>query len=360
MKIHYKMINKLISLVLCLGLSAAAVTGCGSAAVRETTAESTIAVETTESETSSETTPATVPEKWFTYKTKVYSSFHERVFGKQMCDAWYSLVDAVMAGEDSFSCPNGHIYLWTMAEFPKVCFPVIGEIVKPKDHYDLASINGTAEFDYKVSKEEAAKKIAEFEELAEDIINEVIRPEYTDFEKALALYSYFTHTYTYDYDTFRKVESNEAVNYTSSYRLLTTKTGICCEIAEAYSYLLLQVGVDAATVINAKHEWSIIKLNDKNYHIDPTFGLSDWDNLSYFLMNDEQRIYTDLYNDKTFQYVAYYDPEVPPDFSASDDTYKVLWDYHMTYFDPTEKKIECWKYKEDGTENFTYDYSGSV
>ena len=134
--------------------------------------------------------------------------------------------------------------------------------------------------------------------------------------------------------------------------------GICCEIAEAYSYLLLQVGVDAATVINAKHEWSIIKLNDKYYHIDPTFGLSDWDNLSYFLMNDEQRIYTDLYNDKTFQYVAYYDPEVPPDFSASDDTYKVLWDYHMTYFDPTEKKIECWRYKEDGTENFTYDYSG--
>ena len=30
----------------------------------------------------------------------------------------------------------------------------------------------------------------------------------------------------------------------------------------------------------------------------------------------------------------------------------------MTYFDPTEKKIECWRYKEDGTENFTYDYSG--
>ena len=353
-----RLIKRVFSLVLCFVIAAVSVTGCSSVVAEESTTVTTTSVETTVPETSETTEQTTTAGPWFTVQPKVYSSFHERVFGKQMCDAWYSLVDAVMAGEDSFRCPNGHIYLWTMAEFPKVCFPVIGEIVKPKDHYDLASINGTAEFDYKVSKEEAAKKIAEFEELAEDIINEVIRPEYTDFEKALALYSYFTHTYTYDYDTFRKVESNEAVNYTSSYRLLTTKTGICCEIAEAYSYLLLQVGVDAATVINAKHEWSIIKLNDKYYHIDPTFGLSDWDNLSYFLMNDEQRIYTDLYNDKTFQYVAYYDPEVPPDFSASDDTYKVLWDYHMTYFDPTEKKIECWRYKEDGTENFTYDYSG--
>ena len=123
---------------------------------------------------------------------------------------------------------------------------------------------------------------------------------------------------------------------------MTTKIGICCEIAEAYSYLLLQLGINAATVINSKHEWSIIKLDGKYYHIDPTFGLSDWDNLAFFMMNDEQRIYTALYNDNKFQYVAYYDPEVAPDFTASDDTYKPLWDYHMTYFDPTEKKIECW------------------
>lgn len=75
------------------------------------------------------------------------------------------------------------------------------------------------------------------------------------------------------------------------------------------------------------------------------------------MMNDEQRISTDLYNDNKFQYVAYYDPEVAPDFTASDDTYKALWNYHMTYFDPTEKKIECWRYIGEGSENFTFDYS---
>ena len=206
-----------------------------------------------------------------------------------MCEAWYSLVDAVMAGEDTFSCPNGHIYLWVFAEFPKDCFPVLVEIIKPLDMYDLSTINGTAQFEYKVSKEEAAQKIAEFKELTEGIINEVIKPEYTDFEKALALYSYFTHTYTYDYDNYWKIEKDEIVNYVSSYRLMTTKTGICCEIAEAYSYLLLQLGINAATVINSKHEWSIIKLDGKYYHIDPTFAMGHPNSLAYFMMTDEKR-----------------------------------------------------------------------
>ena len=167
-----KLIKRVFSLVLCFVIAAVSVTGCSSVVAEESTTVTTTSVETTVPETSETTEQTTTAGPWFTVQTKVCSSFHERVFGKEMCDAWYSLVDAVMAGEDTFSCPNGHIYLWTMAEFPKVCFPVIGEIVKPKDHYDLASINGTAEFDYKVSKEEAAKKIAEFEELAEDIINE--------------------------------------------------------------------------------------------------------------------------------------------------------------------------------------------
>jgi hypothetical protein len=248
-----KLIKRVFSLVLCFVIAAVAVTGCSSVVAEESTTVTTTAAPTIEPETSATTEQTTSAEPWFTLQTKVCSSFHECVFGKEMCDAWYSLVDAVMAGEDTFSCPNGHIYLWMISEFPKVCFPVLGEIITIKNHYDLATINGTAQFEYKVSKEEAAEKIAEFTELTEEIINEVIKPEYSDFEKALALYSYFTHTYTYDYDTYRKVENDEVVNYTSSYRLMTTKTGICCEIAEAYSYLLLQVGVDAATVINTKH-----------------------------------------------------------------------------------------------------------
>ena len=355
-----KLIKRLLSLVMCFVIAATLVTGCGSAPVQDTATGTSSAVETSASETSIETEHTTTePEPWFTFQPKVCSSFHEGILGKAMCDSWYSLVDAVLAGEDTFSCPNGHVYFWMIAEFPKVCFPVMSEIIEIPNDLNFAEINGTGKIHYKVSKEEAARKIAEFQVLVEEIINEVMRPEYSDFENALALYSYFTHTYTYDYDTFYKIENNEPVNYTSSYRLLTTKTGICCEISEAYSYLLLQVGIDAATVMTSKHEWSLIKLNGNYYHIDPTFGVEDKDNLSFFMMTDKQRKDTYFYDDKNFNYVAFYNPEFVPDYSAKDDTFKVLWDYHMTSFDHETKNISCWKYAGEGQESFTFDY-GSV
>lgn len=354
-----KLIKRLLSFVLCFVMTAALVTGCGSAVTEDTTIGTTSVEETSESATEVTTEQSTTPEPWFEFRPKVCSSFHEGILGKEMCDSWYSLVDAVMAGEDTFSCPNGHVYFWMIAEFPKVCFPVMSEIIEIPDDFKALDINGTGKIKYKVSKEEAAQKISEFQELVEEIINEVMKPEYSDFEKALALYSYFSHTYTYDYDTFYKIENNELVNYTSSYRLLTTKTGICCEISEAYSYLLLQVGIDAATVMTSKHEWSFIKLGDNYYHIDPTFGVEDKDSLSFFLMNDEQREATYYYGKKDYTYVAFYEPESAPDYTANDETFKVLWDYHMSSFDHQAKKIECWKITGEGQDNFTYDYASA-
>ena len=352
-----KIIRRLLSLVLCFAMTATVVTGCGNSAVQDNTDVKISEIQASASEKAIDTDQTTTePEPWFTFRPKVCSSFHEGILGKEMCDSWYSLVDAVMAGGDTFNCPNGHVYFWMIAEFPKVCFPVISEIIEIPEDFKFSEINGTGKIKYKVSKEEASQKITDFQELVEGIINEVMKPEYSDFENALALYSYFTHTYTYDYDTYYKVENKDPVNYTSSYRLLTTKTGICCEISEAYSYLLLQVGIDAATVMTSKHEWSIIKLGGSYYHIDPTFGIEDKDCLSFFMMTDEQRKDTYFYDDKNFNYVAFYNPESVPDYSAKDEAYKVLWDYHMTSFDHEAKKINCWKYNGERQENTTYDY----
>ena len=111
--------------------------------------------------------------------------------------------------------------------------------------------------------------------------------------------------------------------------------------------------------MTSKHEWSIIKLDGKNYHIDPTFGVEDKDNLSFFLMSDKQRKDTYFYDDKDFNYVAFYNPEFVPDYTAADETFKALWDYHMSLFDHEAKKIECWKYAGEGKESFTFDY-GSI
>ena len=338
------LIKRLTALLLCIFVLSGVVTGCGKITAEETTAAAvtTAIIDTipTVESTTAETSETTKARELYSFKTKVSSSFLEETFGKAMCESWFSLVDAVLAGEDTLSCPNGHTYMWVIAEFPKVCFPVLGEIVDTDENVDLAGIDGTAKFRYKVSKEEAAKMINDFVDLTEDVMNLSMNPEYTDFENMLSLYMYFEDTYTYDYETAELVETEPAkANYTSAYRLLTQKTGICCEIAEAYSYLLMQAGIDASVVMSAKHEWSIVKLGDHYYHVDPTFALGSGGSLAYFMMTDEQRCYTGDYKKSEFEYVSIYSPEFPLELPADDETFKDIWDGYISYFDPETDTI---------------------
>lgn len=362
--------KKIISSLICFVFIVSAVTSCTVETPTETTASSTetsVTTETTTTVTSTTTTTETsesesVEEnvRWFTFNPKVTSSFMLENFGKDKCNAWSDLVDAVMEGKDTFECVDKHTYLWTINEFPDRYFPVLRKIIKTPDNYLDIEVNGTAPIEYKVSKEEAARMIEEFTQLVEDIINENVKPEYNDFEKALALYNYFAITYVYDYDTARLIESNPSkVNYTSSYRLLSEKTGICSEIAEAYSYLLMQIGVDATTVIGGEHEWSLIKLGGKYFHIDPTWVLQDWYSLSYFLMTDKQRKEQGGYKKKDYVYVSEYSPEEKPVYPATDDSFSSMWDCHVVSFDPKTQTLEYAKFDDDGNEvTGTFDYSG--
>lgn len=358
-------VRKILSCLLCFVFMITAVASCTGKETVDTsdTAETTVMSSEVTEDTSAETIEteeSAEDERWFTFDPKVTSAFMLDVYGQAKCDAWSSLIDAVMEGRDTFDCVDKHTYLWMMADFPDRYFPVLCDIVKIPDNYLDIEVNGTAPIEYKVSKEEAARMISEFTQLVEDIINENIRPEYNDFEKALALYNYFAETYTYDYDTARLVDSAPSqANYTSSYRLLTQKTGICCELSKAYSYLLMQLGVDATTVTEGKHEWSLIKLKGNYYHVDPTWVLEDWYSLSYFLMTDQQRHDQGGYNIDKFVYVGEYSPEERPDYSANDDSFSSMWDCHVTSFDTVTKTLEYTSYDDDGNViRGTFDYSG--
>ena len=352
--------RKLLSLALCLSIFASMAMGCSGADETTITSDTTAAstTEATTEATTSESVPETTAEPEFTFQPKVCSHFYEDIYGTAMCETWYSLVDAVMAGEDTFSCPNGHTYLFVMRDFPDAFFPVLKEIIKEPDNYDFVSVDGTAQFEYKVSREEAARMIDEFSAIVEDILNETMHQDYSDFEKALSLYSYFTHTYTYDYDTARLIDNNEFPNYTSAYRVLTGKNGICSEISTAYSYLLLEAGVEAATVQGGNHQWSIVRLGDEFYHVDPTFGLEKWDYLGFFLMTDEQRSYQGDFDIDEFERVSAYSPEVEPDYTADDNTFEPLWDSYLTGMDHENHTIEYTHYGDAGEVVGTFDYSG--
>ncbi len=308
-------------------------------------------------------TPAPTAEpagKPYVFQPKVASSYLQEVFGDAMVETWFNLVDAVMAGETSFACPDDHTYNWVMGQFPDRCLPPLYEQIVPdaKDP-DHPVQDGVGHFKYVTSAAEVRSRIDAFAGLVEGILNEVFQADDTDFEKAFALYKYFYETYRYDYAAADKMYS-VYVDYLSAYRLLTTGEGICCEIAPAYAYLLLQAGVDAGTMGGTAHDWAYIKLNGRNYHVDPTFAIGDQGALAYFLMNDEQREREGFPKEDHLILSNYAQDHPHPDYTADDDTFRPLWE---GFFGELDRESHTLRYRvyldqEEGYDMVSFDYAG--
>ncbi len=352
--------KKQISILICLALIVSLMAGCvaGSPAAPDIQDERPAATEPVPEnqnvypytpEPAQETTEPYMPDSGgfseqttnpcghYSFQPKVCSSYMTELFGETMRETWFALVDAVLAGEDQFPCPDAHTYSWVMGQFPDKCFPVLVELIDYTYDRSNPVVDGMASFEYKVPREEAAARIAEFSSLVEDILNSSLADDYSDLEKALALYIYFSNNYVYDYEAARP---DVVPDYLSSYRVLTTGTGICQEFSTAYSYLLLQAGVDASTMSGhrsydeASHRWSYVKINGRNFHIDPTYVIGSGNALSYFMMDDDQREAEDSYLKDDFIICSNYAQDYPhPDFTADDDTFRTIWNGYYVGFD---------------------------
>ena len=304
--------------------------------------------------------PAAETRGHYTFQPKVCSVYMEEVFGKTMCETWFSLVDAVMAGEDTFACPDSHTYDWVMGQFRDKCFPILSELIDYA--YDRAHPvkNGKGSFVYAVPRDEAAERIAAFAEQIEGILNETLRDDYTDLEKALALYEYFAENYTYDYET--AAYDKGYPEWLSSYRVFKTGTGICQEFSVAYAYLLMQAGIEATNMSRHRsydhegHQWTYVRMNGHNYHIDPTYVIGDRV-LDYFMMDDAQRERADGYRKKDFVITSNYTQDHPhPAYSADDSSFSPLWGGRFVSLDHASKTLTYQKY-DSSWELQTYAFS---
>ena len=307
--------------------------------------------------------PESTPEvsvSHYTFRPKVVSCYFREVFGDAMCETWFNLVDAVLAGETSFACPDDHTYNWVMGQFPIKCLPALYEQIAPDPTADPDHPvqNGVGHFQYVTSAEEVNARIDAFAGQIEGILNKVLEDDYSDFEKAFALYRYCCETYEYDYEA-ADMMYEVYVDYLCSYRVFETGTGICCEIAPAYAYLLMQAGVEATNMGGKDHDWTYVKINGNNYHIDATFGLGTDGALAYFLMDDDQRA-EEGYPKKEHEILCNYSSDHPhPDYTADDDTFRPLWKGFDAELDHAAHTLHYRYYDDDGAlREASFDYGG--
>ena len=338
-------------------LTACVLSGCSAVTTTTTdvTTESETIIETSES---TEATTTTEARGHYEYKPVVMSSIFLDIMGQDMYDAYKNYIKAVQNGEDEFEVKTEDDYHWMIGQFRTNFQPVYE--VYTESNYGGAFKDGKATFQYKISKEELAQKEAEFEEMVTGILNEALRDDYSDVEKILALYIYFSNNYTYDYDTYYRM-SDEAVQGICAYRFFTTKHGICAECATAFSFLLLQAGVDATVcggndeVTGEGHSWTYVTINGKNYHVDPTYVMDSGNRLSYFMMTDEQRYKEGNFKKDSMCVACHYKSDKNGnEYTADDDFFAPLWDKYLTSFDHEKKLI--YYVDMDGNQG-VFDYS---
>ncbi|MBQ3692773.1 MAG: hypothetical protein IJL87_08925 [Clostridia bacterium] len=336
---------KLISLLLCLILIVSMPAGCASKT--EQTSEPT-----SESSAENQTEP-------IKFKHHVYNCFFEDTFGPEYHKAYDNLVDAVLEGRDWFECPDEKTRDWVVGQIPYRCYPVIDEYV------DFTAVpvrfkDGKAYFSYKIPYDEFKVKLEEFEKIITDILNEAVRSDYTDFEKMLALYGYVAKNYIYDYEKADRMVNTSDYKI-SAYYFFTQKTEVCQGISIAYSYLLMQLGIDASIVMGDNHQWSIVKYKDKYYHIDPTFAMTDNSSMAYFMMDDAQRQAEGGFDPARFTYFSVYTHDHPcgDKYRCTDDSYNVLWKYQYVSLDHKAQTISCGiSVGEENESVYTLDSSG--
>ena len=271
----------------------------------------------------------------YTFQTKVAGAYQYEIFGEEIIDTWFNMVDAVMAGEDTFECPDQDTYDCVMANFRERYFPVLEELIY--FDYDHPVEDGIGHIQYMKSKEETTKEIEDFMKLVEDLLNKSMKRSWSDLENALSLYSFFNANYEYDYDTYYAL-FDDYVNGINTYRFMQSGIGICNQISQAYSYLLMQAGIDATTMMGTSkfsgesHAWSYVRFNGRNYHIDPTYSLSTTGDLSFFMMDDEKR--AEEYPPKDYYICASYtEDHEHPDYVADDDSFSPIWEGTLDHFD---------------------------
>ena len=271
--------NRFISILLLLLLLLAA--GCGSAAGPDGSMPA---------EESAVVPPSPEPEEPYAFNPHLYSPLLANYYPQEWWDSLYHLCDALRAGEDTFECASREIYDWctddvTLAHlFPAASMAVSGKSSDGTEPYE----NGVGRIFYNIPPEEYTARQAEFETRIEELLNSVLEPDDTEFEKSFKLYAYMAANFTYN----DLMVDGQGFTYTT----LMTKQGVCENLSAVYAYLLQQAGVDAINLgcfDQVDHAWTYMIVDGEGYHTDPTFALHGPREplyLTYYLNTAEERI----------------------------------------------------------------------
>lgn len=283
----------------------------------------------------------------FTWKPHVFSDIYLKVYGEEMQQTFYAMVDAVMTGAESFSCPDEQT-MYNIGTVANVCFPPYSILVSGI-HYNEGAVYLTYVHDNK-------KREELLDEFIDQVTNIVMGSGIMEGDSpevaAILIYHYYSQIIMYDYSA----TDDDVMVDVSSYRAIGELSGICQSFGAAYAYLCLQGGIDAVITggLNESfvaHDWTLLTLDGNYYYADPTYENGyGGQGLRYFGMTAAKRESEDGYIAEDYN-VGNTNELWGRDIDVTDETFSPLWE--ATLVESMQRtndglKIQC--VKEDGTQ----------
>ena len=182
---------------------------------------------------------------------------------------------------------NTHRFLNDMAYVIHCTCPMFGAFTDFNEISSYDEMSGKVSWTFLVDKGEFDGKLQDFYDVINCYLSNV-KPTDTEAMRAMLLYYAVIDDLIYDYDligeNYERLSQEEANFKSSPYCVLTEKSGICTNIAQAYMFLCTQTDITCGTVLHmggsGMHMWNIVQIDDNFYYCDPTWDANS--SLKYF------------------------------------------------------------------------------
>lgn len=132
---------------------------------------------------------------------------------------------------------------------------------------------------------------------AKELLNEILPENASHFEKAELIFNYLITNITYDDNAVAITEANASLwpEYDAFYLegVFFEKKAVCDGISSAFSLLCNIEGIPAVKVLGPNHAWNRVKIDNRWYVADPTFGNVHLSGKAYSIADHSQFLISD-------------------------------------------------------------------
>ena len=189
---------------------------------------------------------------------------------------------------------NSQRFLNDMAYVIHCTCPIFGAFTDFNEMSSYDETSGKVSWSFFEEEAEFKSKLQSFYDATETYLSD-IKPTDSEAMRAMLLYYAVIDDLNYDYDllgeNYDKLSKEEANLKSSPYYVLSEKSGICTNIAQAYMFLCTQADITCGTVLHTggsgMHMWNIVQIDGKFYYCDPTWDANT--SLKYFGITSADR-----------------------------------------------------------------------